>query len=190
MRGNSGTWACRFGLSIGMWLCVMFVWLVCVQPGVMADDSPVALPKGYKLAYETAKREGKAIVIFVGERSRQIPGAVSYQCDSFPRIVAGVVVGRPKEGPKFDREDLATGADDVAIMTAMGVRVEEAETRPVQYANSYQQPVTFRNSYPPPVIYQPRVTYQQPVSYQYQPMYGGGYMSGGGSCGPGGCPPR
>jgi len=75
-----------------------------------------ARPPTYPEQHARAVREGKPLVVWVGQPARPVGGCVSVGCDSFPGAQApAVVVGLPMAGGQLRRVDLPGEPTDAAV---------------------------------------------------------------------------
>lgn len=89
-----------------------------------------AKPPTYPEQYARALKEGKPLVVWVGQRTRTVDGCVTMGCDSFPGIGSpAVVVGLPIGDGKLARVDLPGEPTDAAVRAA--VRATAPRAAPV-----------------------------------------------------------
>jgi hypothetical protein len=89
-----------------------------------------AKPPTYPEQYARALKEGKPLVVWVGQPTRKVDGCVTVGSDSFPGIGSpAVVVGLPTGDGKLARVDLPGEPTDAAVRVA--VRAAVPRTAPV-----------------------------------------------------------
>lgn len=89
-----------------------------------------AKPPTYPEQYARAVKEGKPLVVWVGQPIRPMSGCVTVGCDSFPAAEApAVVVGLPTGDGKLARVDLPGEPTDAAVRGA--VRAAAPRAAPV-----------------------------------------------------------
>jgi hypothetical protein len=81
-----------------------------------ADVQPAAYPE----QYAKAVREGKPLVVWVGQPVRHLGGCVCVGCDTFPGVGRpAVVVGLPMGDGRLRRVDLPGKPTDAAVRDAV-----------------------------------------------------------------------
>ncbi|HET6573918.1 MAG TPA: hypothetical protein VFG68_09980 [Fimbriiglobus sp.] len=79
-----------------------------------------AKPPTYPEQYARALKEGKPLVVWVGQQVRKVDGCVTVGCDSFPGVGSlAVVVGLPTGDGKLARVDLPGKPTDAAVRIAL-----------------------------------------------------------------------
>jgi hypothetical protein len=87
-------------------------------------------PPTYTEQYARAVKEGKPLVVWVGQPVRTVGGCVSVGCDSFPGVGSlAVVVGLPTGDGRLARVDLPGQPTDDAVRAA--VRATAQRTAPL-----------------------------------------------------------
>lgn len=117
------------------------VMLVLAMPAMAADDLPTlraraalalafvdAKPPTYAEQYAKAVREGKPLVVWVGQPARPVTGCVGVRWDEFPGVGAeAVVIGVPA-GTQLRRVDVPGRPTDAAVRAA--IRATESAAIP------------------------------------------------------------
>ena len=86
-----------------------------------------AKPPTYPEQYARALKEGKPLVVWVGQRTRTLDGCVTVGSNSFPGVGSpAVVVGLPIGDGKLARVDLPGEPTDTAVRAAVRAGVPRA----------------------------------------------------------------